>query len=237
MLTKKFQRHETRDICHSFLDAERTTEEKRIGAHLRTHYDRRAPARGLHSVRQQSRNVEPAQGARDGNEQAGHSGQRATERFPRQNHRHPHQAAGRGLCGQCGADQAALPQPDLQHDDAHRRPRRLREAAAGRGGRAHHAAHGRQVRTAAALPETVPRPARQGRGHSRRADELRVSGRLQPLPANRPPLPPQRGGRRDGLSAQLCPLLPAQRVDYEKPVPLLQTQRGRGAGQRAPHGA
>ena len=39
------------------------------------------------------------------------------------------------------------------------------------------------------------------------------------------------------LSAQLCPLLPAQRVDYEKPVPLLQTQRGRGAGQRAPHGA
>ena len=32
--------------------------------------------------------------------------------------------------------------------------RRLREAAAGRGGRAHHAAHGRQVRTAAALPET-----------------------------------------------------------------------------------
>ncbi len=28
--------------------------------------------------------------------------------------------------------------------------------------------------------------------------------------------PPQRGGRRDGLSAQLCPLLPAQRVDYEK---------------------
>ena len=44
-VNQKFQRHETRDICHSFLDAERTTEEKRIGAHLRTHYDRRAPAR------------------------------------------------------------------------------------------------------------------------------------------------------------------------------------------------
>ena len=90
-----------------------------------------------------------------------------------------------------------------------------------RSGRAHHAAHGRQVRTAAALPETVSRPARQGRGHPCRADELRVSGRLQPLPANRPPLPPQRSGRRDELSAQLCPLLPAQRVDHEKSVPLL----------------
>ena len=33
---------------------------------------------------------------RDGNEQAGHSGQRTTERFPRKNHRHPLQTAGRG---------------------------------------------------------------------------------------------------------------------------------------------
>ncbi len=125
----------------------------------------------------------------------------------------------------------------MQHDDAHCGPYRLCEAAAGRSGRAHHAAHGRQIRAAAALPQTVSRPTRQSRGHSRRTDELQVSGRLQPLPANRPPLPPQRGGRRDGLPAQLCPLLPAQRVDYEKSVPLLQTQRGRGAGQRAPYGA
>ena len=71
---QKFQRHETRDICYPFPDAERTTEEKRAGAHFRTHYDRRAPPRGLYPMRQQSRNMEPTQRTRYGNEQVGHSG-------------------------------------------------------------------------------------------------------------------------------------------------------------------
>lgn len=76
-------------------------------------------------------------------------------------------------------------------------------------GRAHHAAHGGQIRTAVTLSEAIPRQTRQRRRYTRRADELRISGRLQPLPTDRPPLPPQWGGRRHGLSAQLHTLLPA----------------------------
>lgn len=167
------------------------------------------------------RQMEPVQRAGDWQGQALSAGQFLSGRLSRKDSR---RAAGtdlQRLRGQLHPDQGTIAEPYYAFDYVPCGVGEILRETAGGGRGTDYPVDSKQISSGAAVSSGVRRIRLSERGFAALGCRLRVSRRVQYLSANSPPMQAQRRCESARLRQELHPLLPAQRVDRERPVPKL----------------